>query len=130
MVDDPRFVTNDNRVTNHDALKIILDPIIARLNTADVMNLMVETGIPAGAVKNVEEVCLDPQVLARDMVVPLEHPTAGRVKVTGVPIKLSETPGEVQSPPPTLGQHTHEVLTSLLGYDDSDVEVLVSEGVV
>ena len=64
------------------------------------------------------------------MVKEVEHPTCGKIKVTGVPVKLSRTPGSVELPPPTLGQHTEEILTGLLGYSKADVERLRKEKVV
>jgi len=81
-------------------------------------------GIPCGLIKNVAEVCTDPQVLARDMVVELEHPTAGPIKVNGVPIKLSATPGAVNDPPPLLGQHTDQILSEILDYTASQIAEL------
>jgi crotonobetainyl-CoA:carnitine CoA-transferase CaiB-like acyl-CoA transferase len=81
-------------------------------------------GIPCGLIKNVAEVCTDPQVLARDMVVQLNHPTAGPISVNGVPIKLSTTPGQVQDAPPRLGEHTEMVLGDILGYSASQVAEL------
>jgi CoA:oxalate CoA-transferase len=81
-------------------------------------------GIPCGLIKNVAEVCTDPQVLARDMVVQLNHPTAGTISVNGVPIKLSATPGEVKDPPPLLGEHTEAILAEILGYTANQIAEL------
>ena len=89
-----------------------------------------QDGIPCGAVKSIDEVCNDPQVLAREMVVELQHPKSGSIKVTGVPIKLSDTPGKVETPPPTLGQHTDEVLKEFLGYSKSEMVAFREEGVI
>ena len=75
------------------------------------------------------EVYSDPQVLARDMVVEIEHPTAGRIRNIGIPVKLSETPGAIRRPPPTLGQHTDEVLAEF-GYANEDITALRDGGVV
>ncbi|TSA41059.1 MAG: CoA transferase, partial [Betaproteobacteria bacterium] len=69
------------------------------------------------------------QVRARDMIVSVEHPTAGRIKLAGLPIKLSETPGAVVSASPLLGEHTHEVLERL-GYARSFIDKLISDGIV
>jgi CoA:oxalate CoA-transferase len=67
-------------------------------------------------------------VQARGMVVPLAHPTAGPIRVTGVPVRLSDTPGAVRTPPPRLGEHTRAVLAEVLGLDGAAVDALVGEG--
>ena len=87
-------------------------------------------GVPCGPINNLAQVLSEPQVLAREMVVDVDVPVAGPTKVTGVPIKLSETPGSVRTPPPTLGQHTEEVLESVLGMDEAQRNTLRQEGVV
>jgi crotonobetainyl-CoA:carnitine CoA-transferase CaiB-like acyl-CoA transferase len=71
-----------------------------------------------------------PQVEARGMVVPLPHPTAGPIRVTGVPVRLSETPGQVRSAPPRLGEHTRRTLAELCGLDDAALDALTDEGVI
>ena len=76
------------------------------------------------------DVCERPQVIARDMVVELEHPRAGPIRVTGVPVKLSDTPGAVESPPPVLGQHTEDVLSDWLGMSEVEVAELRRQEVV
>lgn len=88
-----------------------------------------EAGIPAGPINTVAQALTDPHVLAREMVVTLEHPTAGQVRVTGIPAKLLATPGAAQSAPPLLGEHTDEVLGSL-GYSESDIARLREQGVI
>ena len=86
-------------------------------------------GVPCGAVRDVAEVLADPQIAARDMVATLEHPTVGPTRVIGTPIKLSDTPGSVRTPPPTLGQHTDAVLGEL-GYDQDMIASLKTSGAV
>jgi CoA:oxalate CoA-transferase len=76
----------------------------------------------------VGEVCEDPQILARDMVVQVEHPKAGPLRVTGVPVKLSDTPGAVTLPPPLLGEHTTQVLTEWLHMSQTEVDRLRQAG--
>jgi crotonobetainyl-CoA:carnitine CoA-transferase CaiB-like acyl-CoA transferase len=80
-------------------------------------------------VRDVDEVLADPQVLARNMVAAVEHATAGTLKVLGVPIKLSETPGSVRTAPPTLGQHTAAILREL-GVDEREIGRLRQQGVI
>lgn len=85
--------------------------------------------VPVGKVYSLDEVFADPQVLHRQMVIEVEHPTQGKVKQVGLPIKLSETPGEIRNLAPVLGEHTEEVLTGL-GYNKSSIDELRQEGVV
>ncbi len=127
---DPRFGTDAARVENRNALKPIMDAIVAERTTRQWLELMEEAGVPAGSVNSVAEICEHPQIRARQMVVEVPHPTLGCVKVNGVPIKLSETPGAVETAPPLLGQHTEEVLASLLGYSVKELAQLRKAGVV
>jgi crotonobetainyl-CoA:carnitine CoA-transferase CaiB-like acyl-CoA transferase len=86
--------------------------------------------VPVGPIKTVAEVLDDdPHVKARDMVVELEHPVIGTTKALGVPVKLSETPGAVTRPAPTLGQHTVQILTEV-GYSADEIEAMREAGVV
>lgn len=127
---DERFVTNQKRVENHGALRQALDPVFAQKDRQEWLTLLQKAGIPCGSIKNVAEVCSDPQVLAREMVVEIEHPKIGKTKVAGVPIKLSETPGAVMTPPPLLGEHTEAVLTSMLGFSAEEIAALRTEKVI
>jgi crotonobetainyl-CoA:carnitine CoA-transferase CaiB-like acyl-CoA transferase len=87
-------------------------------------------GLPAGPINTVADVFRDPQVLHRGMVHEMAHPTAGKIRLVGIPVKFSETPGEIVSPPPLRGQHTEEVLGDLLGLTAGEIEGLRTEGVL
>ena len=87
-------------------------------------------GVPCGAVRDVAEVLQDPHLEARGMIQELEHAVVGAMRVTGVPVKLSDTPGAVRTPPPTLGQHTVEILTKDLRFSEAEVQRLRAEGVI
>jgi crotonobetainyl-CoA:carnitine CoA-transferase CaiB-like acyl-CoA transferase len=126
---DPRFASNPARVVHHAELRQRLSPVLCARPRAYWIELLTEAGVPCGAVRDVPEALADPQVLARQMVQSVEHATAGMLKVVGVPIKLSETPGSVRTPPPTLGQHTVAILREL-GFDDAEIERLRSERVI
>ncbi len=128
--EDPKFAINKDRVDNRLELQEILDAFFAEKTVGETLDALRSAGIPCGPINNLEQVLNEPQVLAREMVVDVDVPVAGPTKVTGVPIKLSETPGGVRTPPPTLGQHTDEVLESVLGMDEAQRSALRDEGVV
>lgn len=107
---DPQFATNAARVTNCDALRAILVRAFASRRRNDLLRDLTAAGVPCGAVRTVPEALVDPQLTAREMIVPLEHATAGPIRVLGTPLKLSETPASIRTPPPTLGQHTDAIL--------------------
>ncbi|MSP88595.1 MAG: CoA transferase [Alphaproteobacteria bacterium] len=113
LIDDPRFRTNSDRVCNNDALVAALSgPLMAR-TTKHWMTALGKVGIPAGPVMTHDQVFADPHVLARDMVVAVDHPVAGRTRTLDIPVKLSATPGRVGRAAPTLGQHTDQVLRGI-----------------
>ena len=128
--EDPKFAVNKDRVDNRLELQEILDALFAEKTVEETLDALRGAGVPCGPINNLAQVLSEPQVLAREMVVDVDVPVAGPTKVTGVPIKLSETPGAVRTPPPTLGQHTEEVLESVLGMDEAQRNALRQEGVV
>ena len=127
---DPRFRSNADRVKHADALRAVLGPAMAERTTAEWIEALRSAGVPAGRIDTVQDVCEHPQVISRDMVVELEHPKAGPIRVTGVPVKLSDTPGAVHSPPPLLGQHTEDVLSDWLGMSGTEVAELRRQEIV
>ena len=128
--EEERFATNRLRVVNYQDLK----PLLARRLQSDPRAYWIErltaAGVPCGSVRDLAEVFSDPQVAARAMVAELEHAKAGMLKVLGTPLKFSETPAEVRTPPPMLGEHTESVLTRDLGFRPADVAALRAQGVV
>ena len=130
LIEDQRFTKNADRVQNSDALRDLLEPVMTSKTTEAWIESLRAVGIPCGRVQSVDEVCDNPQIHAREMIKELHHSTAGTVKVTGVPIKLSETPGEVSTPPPMLGEHTAEVLSEWLSLDSTELGELSEAGVV
>jgi len=92
------------------------------------MKGMVAASVPAGPVNNMQRLFADPQVLHREMIAEVPHPTIGTLRLGGVPVKYSATPGAVRLPPPLLGQHTTEVLADVLGYSTEQVEELKEQG--
>jgi formyl-CoA transferase len=130
LVKDPRFATESARVENRATLVPLLNEILGARSADEWMKRLEAAGVPAGRIRTVPEVCESEHLKARGMIQALEHPKAGRIAVMGVPIKLHGTPGEVKTPPPTLGQHTDQVLRSLLKLKPAQVAKLHAEGVL
>jgi crotonobetainyl-CoA:carnitine CoA-transferase CaiB-like acyl-CoA transferase len=129
LLADPRFRDNPSRTQHAAELAAELETIFVTRPTADWLSVLEATGMPVGPVNDMAAAYADPQVLARDMVVEIDHPTAGQVKNIGVPVKLSETPGRIRRPAPTLGQHTDEVLSEI-GLTAEDIAALRAARVV
>jgi formyl-CoA transferase len=130
LAEDPRFATNPARVQNREVLIPLLQEIFATADIAHWLHEIAAAGIPCGPVQSIDQVFADPQVLQREMVWTVPHPTAGEVRLVGSPLKLSETPVMLRSHPPLLGEHTDEVLADLLGYTTADIARLRTEGVI
>jgi len=117
-------------VTNRAALVDELNKAFAQKDVDDWLADLVKAGLPCGRINSIPDVFAHPQTQARDMILETNHASAGTVRVPGFPYKLSATPAEIQKPPPMLGQHTEEVLISLLGYSRDDVEKFQGKGAV
>lgn len=128
--DDPRFDTNLKRVERREELVRLIDARLQARSRDQWIAAFAAAGLPTGPINTVDQVFRDPQVLHRGMVEEIEHPTAGRVKLVGIPVKFTATPGEIRLPPPLLGQHTEEVLTGLLGLTASEIAALRTDGVI
>ncbi len=126
---DARFATNAGRIGARDELNAILQPLFATATVAHWLSVCDAAGVPAGPILGVDEALAHPQVAARGMVVPLTHPSAGPIRVTGVPFILSETPAAVTVAPPRLGEHTERALGELLGLDAGELARLRAAGV-
>jgi crotonobetainyl-CoA:carnitine CoA-transferase CaiB-like acyl-CoA transferase len=130
LPEDARFATNRQRVTGYDQLR----PFVAdRLRTEPRQHWidgLTAAGVPCGSVRNFQELFADPQVAAREMIATVEHATVGQLQALGVPVKLSDTPGSVRTPPPTLGQHTAAVLETDLGFSRDAIEALRRQHVI
>jgi len=127
--EDPRFANNHDRMQHLAELEGILNEKLATQTTATWLDRMEQAGLPAGPVLDILEMQADPQALARDMIVELEHPSAGPVKTLGHPVKFSETPASIRSAAPVLGQHSREVLSEA-GYDGETIDAMISAGAV
>ena len=130
MLDDPRYATNAARATNRESLIARLGAVFLTKSYEEWEAILLPAGIPMGAINTIDRVVDHPQVEARGMLVEHEHPVAGKVRMVGVPVRLSETPGAIRTPAPLLGQHTDEVLRDRLGLDDEEIERLRRAGAI
>ena len=127
---DDRFTTNRLRLANYDTLRPILGEMLRARTRAEWVGELKKAGVPCGSVRDVAEVLQDPQLDARGMIQQVEHAVAGALRVTGVPIKLSDTPGAVRTAPPVLGQHTESILSLDVGLTAGEIEDLRASRVV
>jgi formyl-CoA transferase len=124
LAEDPRFSTMDRRVENRGELIPILEGEFRKRPRDEWLERLRRLGFPCGPVYTLDEVFRDPHVLSRGMLIEMEHPELGVIKQIGPPMKFSETPCTVGSPPPRLGEHTEEVLRAVAGYSDEEIERL------
>jgi len=129
LTDDPRYATNPGRVTNRDTLIPRITKALAARGCAEWTDRLNAAGVPAGPVNTVPAALEQPQVVAREMVVELEHPVAGMLRMLGTPVKLSAQPASIRRPPPVLGQHTDEILAEA-GYSAGRIAELREAGVI
>jgi crotonobetainyl-CoA:carnitine CoA-transferase CaiB-like acyl-CoA transferase len=129
LADDERFASNPSRVARRDTLIPVLEQIMRTRTTEDWVARLDEAGVPVGPIQTVDQALRDPQVLARNMVSELVHPTAGPMKVVGCPVRLTRTPPSVRTAPPMLGQETDEILAEL-GFSADRIRSLHTGGAV
>lgn len=127
LISDPRFATNSDRTNHVKELSEILNGVFKQKTIAEWIVLLEEAGLPCAPINTVDKIVNDPQVVAREMIVEVEHPVAGKLKMPGIPVKMSLTPGAIKTPAPLLGQHTAEVLKELLGWDEKKTQEFFAE---
>jgi succinate---hydroxymethylglutarate CoA-transferase len=128
--DDPRFATNRARVEH----RVLVDGAVAEALAGDTadnwLDKLKAVGVPCGRINSVAEALADPQTQARQMIETVQHPTIGTLKLAGMPYKFSGTPASVRRPPPTLGEHTEEILRDELGLDTAAITALREDRVI
>lgn len=127
LIKDPRFDTNLHRTNNAAELSHILNDIFKHKSIDAWLAILEKAGLPCAPINTVDKVVNDPHVKAREMIVEVEHPIAGSLKMPGVPVKMSATPGAVETHAPLLGQHTAEILHELLGWNEEKVAAFFKE---
>ena len=130
LADDVRFATNPERVRHRETLAPIIAEMVKTRSKHEWIELLEAAGVPCGPINNLAEVFEHEQVVARGMQVDLPHPSGATVKLVRNPIRMSETPPQALSHPPTLGEHTDDVLRRVLGYDDEAIATLRERSVI
>lgn len=125
---DPRFDTNAHRVENRDALLAVLDDLFRSRTGREWVELLNRIGVPCSPVQDIRQVFDSPQVREREMLREIDHPTAGKVRMAGLPVKFSETPAAIRLAPPLLGEHNDLVLKDWIGLDEAGAAELRSRG--
>jgi crotonobetainyl-CoA:carnitine CoA-transferase CaiB-like acyl-CoA transferase len=129
LIDDPRFTTGEERLACEPELNAEIQRAFSQFDSEAMMRRLAKEDCMAALVNTYEQTFSDPQVQHNQMAVEVNQARVGKVKVGGIPVKLKKTPGAVRLAPPTLGQHTHEVLQEL-GLNDGDMEQLLRKGVI
>jgi crotonobetainyl-CoA:carnitine CoA-transferase CaiB-like acyl-CoA transferase len=127
---DASLRTNAGRVRAYATLRPRLAAVLSTRTREAWIGIFRAAGVPAGAVRTIEEALADPQLAAREMIATVAHPTIGPLRVLGVPVKLSATPGSIRTAPPRLGEHTRAVLGRDVGLSGEDIDRLVASGVI
>lgn len=127
---DPRFSTNSTRIQNREDLIVVIEERTSTMTVQGLRDILDKAGVPNGPVWDLKEVLNAPQTLAREMVVETNHSKLGPIKVTGIPVKFSSSPGAIRIPPPVLGEHSDTILQEFLGMSPDDCETLRKEGVI
>ncbi len=130
LIDDPRFNTGPKRTRNHAELEPLLIGGFARKPTAEWLDALLDVGIPCGPIQNVQQVVSDPQVAHRGMIREVTHRTAGTIPIANTPVRLSRSEWGIKGPPADFGEHTAEVLASILGLNAEEVGDLTERGIV
>ena len=130
LADNPKFINNPQRVKHRKELVPLLEAMTRKKTKAEWIKLLEKANVPCGPINNFREVFENDQVIARKVQIDVPHPTAGTMKLVASPMRLSKTPTEVRMPPPTLGQHTNEILREHLNLDSQSIEALRQKGII
>ncbi|TMA65728.1 MAG: CoA transferase [Deltaproteobacteria bacterium] len=130
LTDDARFANNSLRVENRTKLIALLSEVFLQRDNETWFKLLTAAEVPCSPVQTIDQVFQAPQVLHRDMVMEIEHPTAGTVRMAGIPVKFSVTPASLRLPPPLLGEHNEAILSNWLGMSAEAIDELKKEKII
>ena len=127
--ENPDYKTNVERAQNRAKIVPYLQEIFIKQPVAHWVEKLQAVSVPCGPINDLEDVFSDPQLLSREMLVEMVHPTLGKIKQTGLPLKFSRTPGGLDRPPPLLGEHNQEILNEI-GFSATEIEELKTQDVI
>ncbi len=130
MASDPRFMNDMDRFNNAALIDQVVKEWVAPKTVDEVVNLLQEARVPCSVINTVDRLLTDSQVAAREMIKYLDYPELGKIPVPGIPVKLSLTPGSINTPAPKLGEHNKEVYCGLLGFSSEKLSRLKREAVI
>ncbi|MBW2370803.1 MAG: CoA transferase [Deltaproteobacteria bacterium] len=130
LLDDDRFRSDYNRFVNRHLIRPIVGDWVAERTISEVIGLLEKNRVPCGRVNTARELINDPHLIAREMLVNRHYPGVGTVPLPGVPVKLSETPGKIETNAPHLGEHNKEIYCNMLHYSQKDLDSMRREGVI
>jgi CoA:oxalate CoA-transferase len=130
LIHEPKFETNPRRTRNRKELASIIETETVKRTTGQWCKLLEGAGLPCSPINDIKDICEDPHIRYRKMLIEIDQPRVGKMKIAGSPIRLSETPGSVYAPAPLLGEHSEAVLKEILGYAPADIDTLKVEGVI
>jgi len=130
LIDNPKYKTNKLRTENREELNKILDEIFVSKKYSEWVEIFEKNNLPYSPINTIDKIVNDPIINYRKMIVELDQPDVGKIKIAGSPFKLSETPGEVKEPAPNLGEHTIEILKNLLNYSEDKIKYLLENKVI
>ncbi|SIS01492.1 formyl-CoA transferase/CoA:oxalate CoA-transferase [Peribacillus simplex] len=129
LLEDSRFLTNEDRVSNRSILVPMISERLSMLESKEIFERLDDVGVPCGPIHTIDQVVNHPHVKAREMILEVEHPIVNNLKMPGFPVKLSETPASLKKYPPLLGEHTDEILVEL-EFSAEQIEELKSKRVI
>ncbi|MCF6466050.1 CaiB/BaiF CoA transferase family protein [Clostridium sp. Cult2] len=130
LLEDDRFKENTDRVKNNEALKMIIEEWTSQFGIDEIVDMLLDKGIPSCPINTIDRVVKDPHIAgAREMFVEVEHPVAGKMKITGNHIKFDQKKVDIKVPAPTLGQDNYKIYGELLGLSEQDIDSYIEKGV-
>lgn len=130
LLEDDRFSEYESRHQHEKELKQILEAAFSKYTQSQALDMLRQSGIPCAPINTIDNLFSDSQVKSRNMIVDVEHPVAGILKIPGVPVKLSLSPGGIENPAPILGQHTEHILTRLLNISEEQFKDMLNKGII
>ncbi|MDC0432618.1 formyl-CoA transferase [bacterium] len=129
IIEDPRYATPESRWDNRETLNAIIEGWTRQKTKYEAMRILGDAGVPSGACQDTGEILEDPHLKEREMIIDIDYPPRGKYKTVGCPIKLSDSPAEIKRPP-TLGEHTEDLLGKLCGVTPEDFTKLREKGAI